>query len=57
MGRDGEGYAARGGDYGLNAKDNAGRVGAAAVVPVRGADRLFRLDQSRHSACGWNGVS
>ena len=54
---DGEGYAARGGDYGLNAKDNAGRVGTAAVVPVRGAAGLFRLDQARRSAFGWNDES
>src|SRR5208282_3272501 len=49
--------SARGCDDGLNAKDNVGRVGALAAAPARGAGGLFRWDQSRHSACVWNGVS
>ena len=44
------GDSARGGDDGLNAKDNMGRVGPSVAAQAREAASVFRSDRARNSA-------
>jgi hypothetical protein len=44
------GHAARGGDDGLNAKDNMGRVGPSVAAQAREAASVLRSDRARNSA-------